>query len=229
MLIFKYLGIAILLFLLYAIIALIHGTLTDFKPDEVVELKLADFYLFQEVDRKSKRSYKINAHEKYAAQLSGYASTYSINYKSARVPLPILEFWRVMGKMDSGLGTYSRFQPTEATRYQLPGEYPWPDRIFHLDRCFSLHRYPTTWGQELVVINTHNSAYDDGSLKAKQMAFRPDLNTIALPLPKVLMVIPKLISLKIICHEAGHGCMTKIYPLIANSPTPIKKAIPLQL
>lgn len=242
-LIIKYLGIAVLLFLLYAIIALIHGTLTDFKPDEVMKLDLdtssnervisdniltfanwnvgysglgaesdffydsggfftskgkmirasrknvdknlagaldfiktykADFYLFQEVDRKSKRSYKINTHEKYAAQLSGYASTFSINYKSARVPLPALEFWRVMGKMDSGLGTYSRFQPTESMRYQFPGSYGWPDRIFHLDRCFSTHRYPTSSGQELVVINTHNSAYDDGAMKAQQMAYLKD-------------------------------------------------------
>lgn len=240
MFILKYFGIAVLLFLLYVVLALIHGTLTDFKPDEVTKLDFdtassesvisdtaltfanwnvgysglgaesnffydsggfltskgkmiraprknveknlkgaldfiknnkADFYLFQEVDRKSKRSYKINTHAKYAAQLGGYASTFAVNYKSARVPLPVLEFWRVMGKMDSGLGTYSRFQASEATRYQLPGEYPWPDRIFHLDRCFSAHRYPTTWGQELVVVNTHNSAYDDGTLKAQQMAY----------------------------------------------------------
>jgi len=243
MLILKIIGIAILLFLLYIIIALIHGTLTDFKPDEVTELEFdttsnekiitdsvltfanwnvgysglgaesnffydsggfltsrgkmiraprknvdknlngaldfiqknkVDFYLFQEVDKNSKRSYCVNAHEQYASKLPGYASTFSVNYKSPRVPLPVLEFWRVMGKMDSGLGTYSRFQPTAATRYQFPGNYPWPDRIFHLDRCFSAHRYPTLSGQELVVINTHNSAYDDGTLKAQQMTYLKD-------------------------------------------------------
>jgi len=240
MLVLKYLGIALLLFLLYVIIALIYGTLTDFKPDEVIELQLdsssdekiitdsvltfanwnvgysglgaesnffydsggfltskgkmiraprknveknlagvlnfiqknkADFYLFQEVDRKSKRSYHTNTHAKYAEQLPNYASTFAVNYKSARVPLPVLEFWRVMGKMDSGLGTYSRYQPTKATRYQFPGSYGWPDRIFHLDRCFAVHRYPTASGQELVVINTHNSAYDDGTMKAQQMEY----------------------------------------------------------
>jgi len=40
MLILKIIGAAILLFLLYVVIALIHGTLTDFKPDEVTELQL---------------------------------------------------------------------------------------------------------------------------------------------------------------------------------------------
>ncbi len=240
MFILKYLGIALLLFLLYVVIALIHGTLTDFKPDEVTKLELdnpsgekvitdsvltfanwnvgysglgaesnffydsggfltskgkmiraprknveknlagaldfiqknkADFYLFQEVDKKSKRSYRINTHAKYAAQLPNYTSTFAVNYKSARVPLPVLEFWRVMGRMESGLGTYSRYQATEATRYQFPGNYPWPDRIFHLDRCFAAHRYPTASGQELIVINTHNSAYDDGTIKAQQMEY----------------------------------------------------------
>jgi len=40
MLVLKYLGIALLLFLIYVVIALIHGTLTDFKPDEIIQLEL---------------------------------------------------------------------------------------------------------------------------------------------------------------------------------------------
>lgn len=240
MLLLKLIGLALLLFIVYVVVALIHGTLTDFKPDDIIQLDLdstsnekviqdsvltfanwnvgysglgaesnffydsggfltskgkmiraskknveknlkgavqfiqdnpADFYLFQEVDLDSKRSYHINAHQKYTDVLSGYASTFAVNYKSARVPLPICEFWRVMGKMHSGLGTYSRFQPTESTRYQFPGSYDWPDRIFHLDRCFSTHRYPTASGKELIVINTHNSAYDDGTMKKQQMEY----------------------------------------------------------
>ncbi len=239
-LIIKLLLAVLLLFLLYVIIALAHGTLTDFKPDKVTTLtpfggsKLnvikqdvltfanwnvgygglgaesnffydsggfltskgkmirapkenveknvqgavdflknnpADFYLFQEVDFGSKRSYHTNQHELFTNTKQDYLSTFAVNYKSARVPLPVLEFWRVMGKMNSGLGTYTKYVPQESIRYQFPGNYGWPTRIFQLDRCFSLHRIATATGKELIVINTHNSAYDDGTLKKKQMAY----------------------------------------------------------
>ena len=71
------------------------------------------------------------------------------------------------GEVLSGLVTFSRYQPKESTRFQLPGDYPWPDRIFHLDRCASVHRIPTNMGPELVVINIHNSAFDKGGFLKK--------------------------------------------------------------
>ncbi|MBW1867289.1 MAG: hypothetical protein JRI38_06050 [Deltaproteobacteria bacterium] len=40
-----------------------------------------------------------------------------------------------------------------------------------LDRCFLVNRYPVSDGKELLVINTHNSAYDDGSLRKGQMDY----------------------------------------------------------
>ena len=40
-----------------------------------------------------------------------------------------------------------------------------------LDRCFLVKRFPTNNNKELIVINTHNSAYDDGSLKKQQMEY----------------------------------------------------------
>jgi len=54
-------------------------------------------------------------------------------------------------------------------RHDLPGEYAWPKRLFMLDRCFMTLRFPMTGGQDLVVVNTHNSAYDSGTLKKKEM------------------------------------------------------------
>lgn len=138
---------------------------------EFLDKHKVDFYLFQEVDFSSKRSYYINQHELYTSKLDDYLSTFAVNYKSARVPLPVCEFWRVMGKMDSGLGTYMKYVPQSSTRYQFPGNYGWPTRIFQLDRCFSLHRISTSSGKDFVLINTHNSAYDDGTLKKKQMAY----------------------------------------------------------
>ncbi len=235
--------LAVVLIVIYVLGSILHGTMTDFQPEEIINLELktnaplktiedsvltfanwnvgygglgeesdffydnggfltskgkmirapknnveknidgalafiknnpADFYLFQEVDVNSKRSYYINQMEKYQAILPNYSSTFSVNFRVKRVPLPVLEPWRVMGKMESGLGTFAKYQSTKATRYQFPGKYDWPTRIFQLDRCFAMHRYPTASGKELIVINTHNSAYDNGSLKKAQMKYLKD-------------------------------------------------------
>jgi endonuclease/exonuclease/phosphatase family metal-dependent hydrolase len=87
----------------------------------------------------------------------------------------LLEPWHPYGKVESGLGTYSRFQPTLAERVQLPGQQPMPKRLFELDRCLAVHRFPTAKGPELVLVNVHNSAYDRGDkIKSRQMAFVRD-------------------------------------------------------
>lgn len=136
----------------------------------------ADFYLIQEVDEASDRSYNIRQYDAYCQALPGFAATYAENYHCDRVPIPLLEPWNVYGKVRSGLGTFSRFQPKEVLRHQLPGKYPMPDRIFQLDRCAAMHRFSTSNGKELIVINLHNSAYDPGDkIKAIQLPYLRDL------------------------------------------------------
>jgi endonuclease/exonuclease/phosphatase family metal-dependent hydrolase len=143
---------------------------------EVLKNSSADFILLQEVDESSDRSYNIRQYEAYAQVLPGFSATYAENYHCDRVPIPLLEPWNAYGKVRSGLGTFSRFQPTEALRHQLPGKYPMPDRIFQLDRCAALHRFKTNTDKELVVINIHNSAYDPGDkIKAIQLPYLRDL------------------------------------------------------
>ena len=237
----KWLGIFLLIFLLYVVVVLVHGTLTDFQPPAEISLNStekatetviqdsvlsffiwnigycglgaksnffydtggmlysggkmvrpaqaqveeylegaktflktnqADFYLLQEVDFNSKRSYGINQFEVLGEQLPGYSSWFAENYKSPRVPIPVLEPWNAYGRTNSGLATFSKYEATQSTRYQLPGDYPWPTRIFQLDRCAAVHRFPLANEKELIVVNVHNSAYDKGGvLKKQQMAF----------------------------------------------------------
>jgi len=132
----------------------------------------ADFYLLQEVDVESKRSYFNNQLEGYEKQRPTYASFFAQNYVVDRVPIPIFEPWQVYGQVNSGLGTLTRFQPKKSTRFQLPGKFEWPTRIFQLDRCLAVHRYEVKNGKELVVFNLHNSAYDTGGfLKKQQMKY----------------------------------------------------------
>ncbi len=138
----------------------------------VVDQTKADFFLLQEVDSASRRSYFTNQLDTFRALRTDYSAYYAPNYRVARVPIPVLEPWRAYGQTESGLLTLSRFQPTEAQRLQLPGEYGWPTRIFQLDRCALLQRFPTAWGNELVLFHIHLSAYDAGGvLKKQQMDF----------------------------------------------------------
>ncbi|MFN0036620.1 MAG: endonuclease/exonuclease/phosphatase family protein [Saprospiraceae bacterium] len=135
-----------------------------------------DFFLLQEADIESDRSHRTRQYDAYQKSLPGFMADFAVNYKCGRVPIPLLEPWNAYGEVLSGLATFSRYQPSEATRHQLPGHYPMPDRMFQLDRCAALHRYPTAGGKDLVVINLHNSAYDPGDkIKAIQLPYLRDL------------------------------------------------------
>ncbi len=136
----------------------------------------ADFMLLQEVDYHSKRSYYQDQHGEIASLFPDYHQTKALNLNVSHNPIPVLQPWNAYGHCESGLSTFSRFGPHAADRLQLPGEYSWPTKIYMLDRCLALHRYPLANQKELVVINVHNSAYDKGgTLKAQQMTFLRDL------------------------------------------------------
>ena len=136
----------------------------------------SDFYLFQEVDIDSKRGHHRNQMDGIHAVIPTYFASFAMNYNVKRVPLPVLEPYNVYGKVEGGLGTFSKYQPDIATRLQLPGSYSWPTRVFQLDRCVAYHEYPLASGKKLVVMNIHNSAFDKGGeLKKQQMAFIKDL------------------------------------------------------
>ena len=233
----RFLGVFLLLLLAYVVVVLLHGTFTDYQPEEKIRLDItgqgqtavlsdsvlsaiiwnvgyaglgkesdffydndgfllskghmvrpgkeltvkniagmkqvigqtkADFWLFQEMDERSKRSYFMDMVDTTALVLNGISHTFAPNYKTPRVPLPLLEPWNAYGEVLSGLATYSRFTPASAHRYQLPGDFGWPMRIFNLDRCLAVHRYKHAKGPDLVMINIHNSAFDKGGVLKQQ-------------------------------------------------------------
>ena len=127
-----------------------------------------DFVLLQEVDHKAKRSYRMDQVGIIGEHFPGFGASFGMNYNVSFVPIPVKS---PMGMVESGLLTLSRHAPASVTRHSFPGNYSWPVRLFMLDRCFLVNRYPLDAGNELLVINTHNSAYDDGSLRAGQMAY----------------------------------------------------------
>lgn len=136
--------------------------------DFVGTLDSLDFLMFQEVDLDSRRSYRSDQLAVLGAIYPDYHSSMGINYEVFFVPLPP---GNPYGKVSSGIATLGRYQPSQSIRHSFPGNYSWPMGVFMLDRCFMVNRYPVEGGKQLLVINTHNSAYDDGSLKLEQMAY----------------------------------------------------------
>ncbi len=132
----------------------------------------ADFILLQEVDFDSHRSYRLHEYDLIAAALPQMRGWWAYNYVSGFVPVP---FRAPMGRVEAGQVIFSRLQPAEVLRYQYPGGFPFPVRLFNLKRCMLSAAFPLAGGGTCYVNNTHNSAYDsDGSLRGGEMRFIKD-------------------------------------------------------
>ncbi len=127
-----------------------------------------DFILLQEVDKHSKRSYNTNQFDTISNLYENRYFSFGKNYDVFFVPTPPSN---PMGEVLSGLMTISKYSEKSSVRYSFPGNYDWPTNLFMLDRCFLVNRYNLTNDKELLIINTHNSAYDDGDLKKQQMQY----------------------------------------------------------
>jgi endonuclease/exonuclease/phosphatase family metal-dependent hydrolase len=127
-----------------------------------------DLILIQEIDENSRRSYHYNEYDTISKSLRGFFPFFAKNYDVFFVPVPPSN---PMGKVLSGLATFSKYQPSSSTRYSFPGEYGFPKQLFMLDRCFMVNRYPLADGKELLIINTHNEAFDPGEIRKAQMAY----------------------------------------------------------
>ena len=131
-----------------------------------------DFIFLQEVDRKSKRSYEIDEYLSIDEHLQQHSAYFATNYDVFFVPVPPAS---PMGKVYSGITTLSKNLPSSSVRFSFPGEYGFPKQLFMLDRCFLINRYPLRSGKELILINTHNEAFDPGDIRKAQMEYLKNL------------------------------------------------------
>lgn len=126
-----------------------------------------DFFLFQEVDSSAKRSHGVNQMEAIHETLSDYQWSFAKNYDVDFVPMPLTE---PMGGVVSGLATFSQFPTQDHERHGFNSQFSWPTSIFFLDRCFLSERVKLANDKDLVVINTHCSAYDTaGTMVANEI------------------------------------------------------------
>jgi endonuclease/exonuclease/phosphatase family metal-dependent hydrolase len=127
-----------------------------------------DFIFIQEIDKGSKRSYNLNEYDSLRAGLKNHSSFFARNYDVLYVPIPLSS---PMGRVLSGVAIFSKYQPVSSVRFSFPGKYAFPKQLFMLDRCFLVNRYLLSHGKELVVINTHNEAFDNGQIRKTQMEY----------------------------------------------------------
>ena len=125
-----------------------------------------DFILIQEIDTASTRSYGINQYAEISGCTPAHSNVFAKNYDVAYVPVPV---FRPMSKVISGLAVFSQFSIASAIQVVFPENYAWPTNLFMPDRCFILTIFDLPDGRKLHIINTHNSAFDDGSLRISQL------------------------------------------------------------
>lgn len=134
----------------------------------IIKNNPADFWLMQEMDENSQRSFNINQRD-FIGNKTGMGSVYAYNFKCFFVPYPI----PFIGKVASGLGTFTNFTLKNSERYALPVPFLWPVRTANLKRSLLVSRVSlgTTGSEvapELVLVNLHLEAYDDGAGKIAQ-------------------------------------------------------------
>ena len=134
----------------------IRDTLKSLNPD---------FLILQEVDINSARSYGLDERTVLREALPGASESFAYNFNTLFVPYPMPP----IGHVESGLYTLSNAIPGSAARISLPVPFSWPIRLFNLKRCLLVTRFPVRDSdRELVLINLHLEAYDDGEGKEAQ-------------------------------------------------------------
>jgi endonuclease/exonuclease/phosphatase family metal-dependent hydrolase len=128
----------------------------------------ADIILLQEVDVESSRTFNILQTFEIVAENKDMNAYFATNFKTFFVPVP---WYSPIGKVWSGIMTLSRFSfKDKILRHSLPENGELPGRLFDLKRCMLVSRIKLGEnGRELVVVNLHLSAFDDGELKEKQI------------------------------------------------------------
>ena len=120
-----------------------------------------DLILLQEVDTNSSRTYNIDQ----SACLAGANAAHALNYSCPFVPFPLPP----IGKVNSGVFTTTDYAIDRAERVSLPCPFSWPVSTANLKRCLLVSYLPIEGSdRQLVLVNLHLEAYDDGEGKIAQ-------------------------------------------------------------
>lgn len=130
-----------------------------------------DTVFLQEVDRNGTRTGHLNEVQSIQDKMKGYDSAFAQNFKVLFIPYP----FPPMGKEDSGIVTLSKYDISKATRISLPCPFTGISRMGNLKRCLLVSRTKVEGtDKELVFVNLHLEAYDNGEGKKAQSAMLQD-------------------------------------------------------
>lgn len=125
----------------------------------------SDIIFIQEIDEKSKRGYftnEVKVMEEKFNKSTSFAKNFSVKY----IPYPIKD---MIGSIESGILTLNKYKVDNSTRISLPVSFKWPVRICQMKRCLLVQRLKIKdTNKELILVNLHLEAYDDGGGKIKQ-------------------------------------------------------------
>lgn len=124
-----------------------------------------DVWMLQEVDLCSARTGYTDQLQSLGQSVPG-SYAFAHNYLCPFVPIPLPP----MGRMESGIATLTGYaMQDDAQRIALPCPFSWPVRIANLKRCLLVTRMDIQGSdKQLVLVNLHLEAYDDGAGKIAQ-------------------------------------------------------------
>ena len=138
---------------------------TNGAYNTIKQLGDLDFMLYQEVDTSSNRSYGVNQVELGNTTHNTYAHVFGMNYHSAYLAYPFNE---PIGKSNSGISTYSKYQIATAERREFKITDSFFGKFFDLDRAFTISEMPIeNSAKSLFIFNIHMSAYDESGVVRK--------------------------------------------------------------
>lgn len=126
-----------------------------------------DVLMLQEVDQGSDRACGVEE----LPYFDFGRCAYGLNYLTPFVPYPVPP----IGRVCSGLFVSTEHEMDSAERIALPCPFKWPVSTVNLKRCLLACRMPLEGSdRELVMVNLHLEAYDDGEGKIAQTALLID-------------------------------------------------------
>lgn len=135
-------------------------TIDDINPD---------VFLLQDIDINSRRSYYTNQLEYFNKKYPNYSYTFGKNKDIGLIPFPI---HKPVGRIKSGLATFSKFSTLEGVRYSLPKSGNFLSNIFEYKWSITKTIFETDIEGDLVVINLKLSPYSEGDfMREEQLNF----------------------------------------------------------
>ena len=134
--------------------------------EQIKAFDTINLILLQEVDINSKRSFGNNQYRLISNALPYHSGFFVKNYDVAYVPLPVFS---PLGSVESGMSFFGNRRLVKFSWKAYRGNQSWPMGLFMPDRCYSISVLDVIPSGKLYIFNTHNSAFDDGSLRNTQL------------------------------------------------------------